>query len=41
MNSGDVFCSMRTKAIELGYAEHDSKTGEWRWVKPESQEVAP
>lgn len=24
----------RKQAIERGYAEHDSKTGEWRWKEP-------
>lgn len=24
----------RKEAIEHGYAEHDAKTGEWKWIEP-------
>lgn len=24
----------KQEAIERGYAQHDPKTGEWRWIEP-------
>jgi hypothetical protein len=28
----------RQQAIERGYAEHDAKTGEWKWIEPQTVE---
>lgn len=32
--NGSAAHHYRTEAINRGYAEHDAKTGEWRWVEP-------